>query len=202
MNPTKLMSAALFVAACVTTTALAQDDFGIESASPVVISDLVNPQPGMVFNVYPKIAINTRDGDFIPELKKQSSLSTGIDKNESFGNVMCKDVGGRFMVWEGFIKCKRSAIYTFILSKPARINNLAATGYTVRINNMPVIPIGTNTTSCDVSLKVGWNKIEIACSFRFDDPLRVSYKPKGSVSEPRVIAPKDLFHDQKVEEEW
>ena len=52
MNPRKLMAGALCAAACVTTTAFAADDFGIESASPVKIADPINPQPGMIFNAY------------------------------------------------------------------------------------------------------------------------------------------------------
>lgn len=34
------------------------------------------------------------------------------------------------------------------------------------------------------------------------NPITLTFKPKTSTAEPRPIAPKDLFHDQKPEEDW
>ena len=52
MKTIKLMVTALCVTACIATTAFAEDDFGIEAASPEMASDPVNPQPGMKADAY------------------------------------------------------------------------------------------------------------------------------------------------------
>ena len=87
MNPRKLMAVALCAAACVTTTAFAEDDFGIESASPVKIADPVNPQPGMIFNAYdyPDWMESSQLKESNSTLPKTAALKTGVDKSEKFG---------------------------------------------------------------------------------------------------------------------
>ena len=202
MNPRRLMAVALCAAACVTTTAFAEDDFGIESASPVKIADPVNPQPGMVFNAYQK---GSMPKDTMQEsnsvLPKEAALKTGVDKGEKFSCDIAQGTNANVMRWEGFIKCKRKAIYTFVFQKSSQ-GLYGVNGYSVRINGQAAIPAGWDDSTCDVELKAGWNKVEIVCHFRSDSPLVASYKPKGSLSDPRPIAPKDLFHDQKPEEDW
>ena len=202
MNPRKLMAVALCAAACVATNAFAEDDFGIESASPVKIADPVNPQPGMIFNAY-----NYPDWMGKEQLKESNSklpttaaLKTGVDKGEKFGIEVAQGVNAAAIKWDGFLKCKRAATYTFLFQK--REYNRHWSGYSIRINGQLVLPATFGEDTCDVNLKVGWNKVEIVCQFNDKSPLNISFKPKGSLSEPRAIAPKDLFHDQKPEEDW
>ena len=129
----------------------------------------------------------------------QVFLKTGVDKNEKFSIDIATGVSALTIRWEGFLKCKRAATYTFLFQKRERnIWN----GYSVRINGKTAIPAACGEATCDSTLKVGWNKIEILCIFDEKTPLNVSFRPKGSLAEPRPIAPKDLFHDQKPEEDW
>lgn len=176
-----------------------EEDFGIESASPVMIADPVNPQPGMVFNAY-KLD-KWMDAKALPasndKLPSLPAAKTGLDKGERFVRAEGTEAG--VMRWEGFLKCKRAAVYTFTFSKPP---HYFRNGYSVRINGKPALGAAEAETSCDAALQVGWNKVEIVCQFEGAEPLTVSYKPKGSLSDPRPLAPKDLFHDQKPEEDW
>ena len=201
MKIRKLMAVALCTAACVTTTAFAEDDFGIESASPVTIADPVNPQPGMVFNAYnyPNWMGQDQLKESNSKLPTTAALKTGVDKGEKFGIEISQGVNAAAIRWDGFLKCKRATTYTFLFQKK---EDYWSTGYSVRINGQSVIPAATGEKSCDVNLKVGWNKIEIVCQFDYKTPLAVSFKPKGSLADPRPLAPKDLFHDQKPEEDW
>ena len=204
MNSRKLMAVALCAAACVTTTAFAEDDFGIESASPVKIADPVNPQPGMVFNAYgPDNSPGTVENwlkESNTKLPSAAAMKTGVDKSEKFSLDIANGVKALTVRWDGYLKCKRAATYTFLFQK--RQCDGHYNGYSVRVNGHPVIPAAYGEVSCDANLKVGWNKIEIVCIFNRTDPLELSFKPKGSLSDPRPIAPKDLFHDQKPEEDW
>jgi len=203
MNPTKLMAVALCVAACVTTTAFATDDFGIESASPVKIADPVNPQPGMVFNAYnyPEWMWEEQLKESNSKLPTTAALKTGVDKGEKFDTEVAQGVKAAAIKWDGFLKCKRATTYTFLFQKGDHGDRFRD-GYSIRVNGQLVLPASYNESTFDVNLKVGWNKVEIVCQFYNKDPLKISFKPKGSLSEPRSIAPKDLFHDQKPEEDW
>lgn len=202
MKTPKLMAVAACAAACIATTALAEDDFGIESASPVTNADPVNPQPGMVFNAYnyPNWMNEAQLKESNSKLPTMAALKTSVDKGEKFGIEVSKGVKAAAIKWDGFLKCKRATTYTFLFQKEEFSNY--SNGYSVRINGQLVLPATYGESSCDVNLKVGWNKVEIVCQFYSNAPLNVSYKPKGSLSEPRVIAPKDLFHDQKPEGDW
>ena len=194
------MAVALCATACITTTAFAEDDFGIESASPVNVADPVNPQPGMSFSAYnyPNNMNLDEMQDCHMKILRIAAAKTGVDKGEKFGIEISQDVKATVVRWEGFLKCKRAATYTFLFQRTYCGYN----GFSVRINGKPVIPSAEIQASCDVDLKVGWNKIEIIIQFGSDDPLRMSFKPKGSLSDPRPVAPKDLFYDQKPEEDW
>jgi hypothetical protein len=199
MNPTKLIAVALCAAACVTMSALADDDFGIESASPVVNVDPANPQPGMVFNAYnyPNWMQKEQLKDSNSKLPTTASLKSGVDKSERFGIEISQGVRAAAVRWEGFIRCKRATTYTFLFQR--NYSNWSD-GYSVRINGRLAIPAGIGESSCDVDLKVGWNKIEIVCQFDSKDNLNVSYRPKSYIGEPRAIAPKDFFHDENPED--
>lgn len=204
MKQTKLLAIVLCVVSCIDTATsfAADDDFGIESAMPTVIADPVNPQPGMVFNAYSYD--NWMKAEAMREsnttLPKMAALKTGVDKNEKFGIQISDGVEAKAIRWEGFLKCKRAATYTFLFQEE-RYNGVL-NGYSVKINGQPAIPSYWGETSCDVNLKVGWNKVEIVLEFINKKDLRISFKPKGSLAEPRVLAPKVFFYDQKPEEDW
>ena len=201
------MVTVLCAAACVATTTFAEEDFGIESASPVKIADPVNPQPGMIFNAYAPVKLGNGSGneewlkESLSKLPAVAAMKTGVDKSEKFSIDVAAGLSALSVKWEGFIKCKRAATYTFLFQKKAgwKFDN----GYSIRINGQVVKPAARGETTCDVALKVGWNKIEIVCIFNDkSSPLNVSFKPKGSLSDPRPIAPKDLWYDKKPEEDW
>ena len=205
MNP-KIMMVAALCAACVTITAFAEDDFGIESASPETIADPVNPQPGMVLSGHKGSNRSVSDAwlkDSIPSLQKAPAIKTVVDKSEAFSLKVLGVTEANVGMWSGFLKCKRAGIYTITLTGKKTIND----GYSVRVNGNPVIAAGKGQTSADAALKVGWNKIEIVCQFSGGGragrgSLSIAYKPKESLSDARPLAPKDLFHDQKPEEDW
>ena len=119
MKIRKLMAVALCTAACVTTTAFAEDDFGIESASPVTIADPVNPQPGMVFNAYnyPNWMGQDQLKESNSKLPTTAALKTGVDKGEKFGIEISQGVNAAAIRWDGFLKCKRATTYTFLFQK-------------------------------------------------------------------------------------
>ena len=183
------------------TAAFAEDDFGIESASPVVIADPVNPQPGMTANAYyfdygssnSKYKMMTSS---LAAMQKLPAVSTFVDKGDVFSKAAAAEKAEvHTMMWQGYIKCKRAATYTFSFSN--------RDSYSFYVNGTKHVDFCFGQESRDVDLKVGWNHIAIVAYFdRKDNKLTVNYKPKGSLSEPRAIAPKDLFHDQKPEEDW
>ena len=180
----------------------AEDDFGIESASPTTIADPVNPQPGMVANAY-YFDWGHSDNKYramtssIQAIKKLPSVVSFVDKGDAFAKTCIQeDIKAHTIMWEGYIRCKRAAIYTFTFATNDG-------SYSFFANGNKFINDTLKQESCDVSLKVGWNHIVILAYFdRRSTKLTVNYKPKGSLSEPRAIAPKDLFHDQKPEEDW
>lgn len=209
MKRIKQIAVALCATACAFTTAFADDDFGIESATPTVkISDPINPQPGMIFNAYnPDTYMRWPQlQESIFKLPKQAAVKTQVDKMENFSLEQIGNIHARVGRWEGFLKCKRATTYTFVLSKlgPGG-NDWPEVGFSLSINGKLVIPAANKQESCDVNLKVGWNKVDLVCQFFSDQgtkPLTMTFKPKESLSEPRPIGPKDFFHDQKPEEDW
>lgn len=205
MNPKILMAVALCVAS-VSTTAFAEDDFGIESASPIEIADPINPQPGMVLSGYKGSNVSVSDSwlkESVPTLRKAPAIKTVIDKSETFSLKALGSTEANAGMWSGFLKCKRAGIYTITLTGKKTIND----GYSVRVNGNSVVGAGKGQTSADAALKVGWNKIEIVCQFS-NNPrsgrgsLSIAYKPKESLSDARPLTPAMLFYDQKPEEDW
>lgn len=194
------MAVALCAAACVTTTAFAEDEFGIESASPVMVCDPVNPQPGMKADAYNFDYDNNRKyhqmTSSLDTFRKMPAVRTYVDKSDSFSSGgVPGNIDLHTIKWEGFIKCKRAATYTFSFSNRDY--------YSFYVNGRRYVDFCFNQESRDVDLKVGWNHIVIiAYISKRDRKLMVNYRPKESLSDPRPIAPKDLFHDQKPEEDW
>ena len=204
MNPTKLMAVALCAAASVTTTAFAEDDFGIESATSTAIADPVNPQPGMVLSGYKVPMYPTKDWykDSVTTLPKSPAIKTVVDKSECFSLKALGSTEANVGMWSGFMKCKRSAVYTLTITeeKGGIIKRFFC--YSLRVNGNPAIAVGGKQSSVDVSLKAGWNKIELVFHQYDKNQLSMSYKPKESLSDARPLTPLMLFHDQKLEEDW
>ena len=196
---TRLMAVVLCAAACVTTTTFAEDDFGIESASPVAIADPVNPLPGTVLSGY---KVKTRFNkswlrDSVTSLSKTPVIKTVVDKSEDFSLKPLGVTEANVGMWSGFLKCKRSGVYTLTLSGGKTIND----GYSLRVNGKIAIASGKAQSSADVALKVGWNKIELVGLFG-KKPINVSFKPKDSLSDARSLTPAMMFYDKKPEEDW
>lgn len=204
MNPIKMMAMTLCVIACAVTDALAADDFGIESASPVTVADPVNPQPGMQLFGYKS---GNRRGMWTEEwlkgsvagLSKAPAIKSIIDKSDDYSLKVLGATESNAGRWMGFLKCKRAGVYTLTISSGKR------TGYSLRVNGKSAVSAARGQTGVDVLLKIGWNKVELVCHFSrpLDRmPVAITYKPKESLSEARPLTPAMMFHDQKPEEEW
>ena len=194
-----LMVAALTVAAVGANVAFAEEDDGIVSAAPVV-ADPVNPQQGMLANAY-NVGFISGDSAYkakagLMALEKASSVKSFADKATSFtrGGVP-KEKEINIMKWDGFIKCKRAASYTF------SFDNVSY--YSVYINGQTCVEAGKQQVNIDVDLKLGWNKIVLVqMIYNSGDTLKIQYRPKGSLSDPRSLSPGMMFYDKPVEEEW
>ncbi|MBP5509700.1 MAG: hypothetical protein J6Z49_02150 [Kiritimatiellae bacterium] len=160
--------------------------------------DSVNPQPGMLFSAYncPEWMGAEQLRESNSTLPERPALKTGIDKGGGFSANCATGVKAVAIRWEGFLKCKRAATYTFTIDKGEDTG--FENGYSVRVNNdLTVTGYGRN--AFDADLKVGFNKVEIVCQFGGDNPFDVSAKPKGSVAEPTKLSPGMLFYDARPE---
>jgi len=195
-----LMAAVLAVAAIGANVAFAEEDDGIVSAAPA-IADPVNPQQGMLANAY-RIEANLGNSSewnsktSLTSLDKAPSVKSFADKATAFSHGgVPKGVEVDVMRWDGFIKCKRVTSYTFSFNNPNR--------YTVYVNGKMYANEDHGQKSCDIDLKLGWNKITLVQRiYNAGDTLKVQYRPKGSMSDPRPLSPGMMFYDKPVEEEW
>ncbi|MBO7688192.1 MAG: hypothetical protein J6V72_17545, partial [Kiritimatiellae bacterium] len=194
MNPRKLMAVALCAAACATTTAFAEDDFGIESASPIVIADPVNPQPGMILSGYKAPMYPTKNWfkESVTSLPKSPAIKTAVDTSESFSLTALGATESNAGMWSGFLKCKRAGVYTLTITVKHGNDR-----YALRVNGKPAIVYGRGQSSADVLLKPGWNKVELVCRQNRQSTLDMSYKPKESLSDARPLTPAMMFYDKK-----
>ena len=200
-----LIMAALAIAAVGANIAFAEEDDGIVSAAPV-IADPVNPQPGMVVNAYnlgshitSNIGRTENQNAVTPDaLAKSPSVRTYVDKSTSFTRAgVAEKTKVDVIKWEGFIKCKRAATYTFSFDMRS--------WYTVYVNGRQcgnIDNIRYGQLSVDADLKLGWNKVVFVADIGDDRKLDVKFRPKGSLSDPRPLSPGMLFYDKPVEEEW
>lgn len=201
MNAKTLMAALTCAAVCIAATASAEDDFGIESASPVTIADPANPQPGAICKFY-----NVRRAEIVPTVKNKAQreklpiIVTRIDKGDDFAcNFSDEGIERNIMSWEGFIKCKRAGAYTFT------VFGAHDHEYTLEVNGVPALLCVDRQNNATVPLKAGWNKIVLTAVkwCRIGDVYKIMYLPQGSLAEPRALGPKDLWHDQPRElEDW
>lgn len=200
MKRIQMMVAALCVVACVTITAFAEDDFGIESASPVTIADPVNPQPGMECSAF---LFGNTSGEAnwkktLAQLANAPAIKKYVDKADSFNrNALPNSTQTNIMRWEGFIKCKRAGMYSFSFTGPGRKY------YAFQLNGTELFSPAEGQRTVGGKLKLGWNKILLVVECTDSaDKLELKYKPNESLSEPRSLTPAMLFHDQKPEEDW
>ena len=192
MNPRKLMAVALCAAACVTTTVFAEDDDFVGSTA---IADPVNPKPGMLFKGY---NLDTQYGDKFQTLK--STLATAapvkstVVSSEQFSfEPFRKEVRINQGVWEGFLKCKRTAQCTFLVKQRG---GYSGGGFLLYVNGKKVIGNGgTGQQSANVNLKAGFNHIEIISQAQY--PVEVFLAPVGSTKPPKQISPaiSNIYYD-------
>lgn len=198
MNPTKLMAVALCAAACVTTTAFAEDDDLVAPANVKAIADPVNPKLGMVFKGYNE---ESQYGDKLKELgsflEKASPVKSTIVDTEQFSfEHFLKDVKIYQGVWEGFLKCKRSAKCTILLQQGG--SGYSDPAFILFVNGTLAVS-GRGQASIDVNLKAGFNHIKVVAQTKF--PVTVSLTPVGSTKEPKPLSPAMMWHDEKPEDD-
>lgn len=191
-----LMVAVLAVATVGANVAFAEEDDGIISAAPA-IADPINPQPGMLFNGYALRNVGGRNFSSLPEsLKTAPSVKTAVTTADKLSFNIYKDVEIRQGKWEGFLKCKLPKEYTFVVQQARS----SSTGYYLYLNGVKVLS-GEGQTSANVKLKVGFNKIVvIAQGQRW--PVSISYRPAGSLDDPRPLTPAMMFYDKPIKEDW
>ena len=192
------MVAALAVAAVGANVAFAEEDDGIVSAAPA-IADPINPQPGMLANAYQinwRMLPQYREKTTLSALAKAPSVKSYADKGDAFArSAVLQGADVNVIKWEGFIKCKRAASYTFSFGSKGL--------YSFYVNGRQYADACKQQVSRDLDLKLGWNKIVIVANITGGgSKLAVEYRPKGSMSDPRPLSPGMLFYDKPVEEEW
>lgn len=193
-----LMAAALAVAAIGANVAFAEEDDGIVSAAPA-IADPVNPQPGMLFNGYALKPFGGRNFDSMYDsIKSAPSVKTAVTTADKLSFDMYKDVQIVQGKWEGFLKCKLPKEYTFVVQQ----KNVCgpAMGYQMYVNGTLLVS-GEGQHSANVKLKVGFNKIVVVAQ-GLNYPVSISYRPSGSLDNPRSLTPAMMFYDKPVTEEW
>ena len=196
MKTTKLMTLALCALACTTATTFAKEkgDDLIDSATPAAkISDPVNPKPGMIFKGY-----NVRAGrnmmELASELTKCIAVKTTVVKDEKFSFEHFRDVQISQGVWEGFLKCKRTADCTVLVRQGG---SPYSKGYALIINGKKWIAgEGQGTTA--VTLNAGFNHFKVV--ILGTAPVSIAIKPVESTREPKFVTPKDMFYDEKPDE--
>jgi len=189
------MAVALCAAAFVTTVARAEDDLGIVSASPITIAEPVNPQPGMVFRGYCEgILLGDKfKKQLATTLASSSAVKTTVVKSEQFSfEPFLKEVKINQGVWEGFLKCKRTAKCTILIKQ----KSMRGAGFLLFVNGKKVMATWEQG-AVDVDLKAGFNHIKIITQTR--SPVEVFLGPTGSTNPPKPLSPNMLFHDEKSE---
>ena len=187
MKSTKLMTIALCAMACTAATAFAEDDL-IASATPsATIADPVNPKPGMIFKGYDLRKVN------ISELDKCATVKTTVVADDKFSLEKFRNVRVSQGVWEGFLKGKRSVNCTVVAQQPT----YNGCWYTLFINGKEIVG-GSGQKSRKFDLKAGFNHVKLVAQ---GHPVHITIKATDSLKDPRPMTPKDLFYDEKPEED-
>lgn len=199
MKIAKLLAAAFCAAACATSAmfAFAEDDDIMASAStPMKIADPVNPKKGMLFKGYNiKMQFGGKFHELPSMLQNVPTVKTTVVDSERFSYGNFKDVEISQGVWEGWLKCKRSANCTFLFQQP----NYNGAGYILFVNGKRVIS-GWDQHSALVDMKAGYNHFKLIAQRAHDAPVSIKMKATGSTADPKPVTPKDLWHDSKPDE--
>lgn len=197
MKTTRLMVVALCATACVSTTAFAEDDDLVVSATPAaMIAEPVNPQPGMVFKGYNlQNQFKDKFQGLQSILASQPAVKTTVVNTETFSfDQFLKDTRINQGVWEGFLKCKKSATCTFVLKQ----NSLYGAGFHLYVNGKKVVA-AWEQASGEAAVRAGFNHIKIISQTK--QPVQLSMKVSGSVKEPNVLSPGMMYYDDKPSED-
>ena len=127
------------------------------------------------------------------QLAKCATVKTTVVQGEKFSFENFRDVHINQGVWEGFLKCKRSANCTFLLQQDTYVG----TGYALFVNGKKFIS-GRGQTSGIIDLKAGFNHIKVVTNTKA--PVVISLKATGSTREPKPLTPKDFWYDEKPDE--
>lgn len=196
MKLTKLLMLAVCVTLCFSYNAFAEeeeDDFIAES-TPTTIADPVNPQPGVVFKGYNLETQWRKDYLNLPAtLDKSAAAKTTVVKTENFSWSQFKDTAINQGVWEGFLKCKRSATCTILIKQ----SDDSGVGCFLFVNGKKVLS-GSGQQSVDVDLKAGFNFIKVVTQRA---GIAMYLSPKDSTKDPKPVSPAIMFHDEKPEED-
>ena len=196
MKTAKLMALALCAASTafagrITQKAVAAEGDVFASATPPEqIADPVNPKPGMLFKGYNLRAMN------IPEmpsaLNSAPALKESVSTEEKFACAF--DQG----VWEGFLKCNRSANCTLVISQryDRHSGSFSSSGYVLFVNGKKVACAG-GEHPLSVDMKAGYNHIKLIAQNANNAPVFMSLKQTGSTAEPKPMTPKDFWYDEK-----
>jgi len=197
MKTTRLMTIALCAAACTaaTVTAAEKGDDLISSATPAAtIADPVNPKPGMVFKGYNIKGVRGMF-ELASQLEESPAVKTTVAKGEKFSfDEFGRDVRIVQGVWEGFVKCKRSANCTVLIQQV--ILGSHGPGYALFINGKRFIG-GSGQQSRTINLKAGFNHIKLVVR---ENSVSISLKATESTRAPKPLTPKDMFYDDKPDE--
>ena len=185
MKTRKLMAVALCAAAFVTTTAFAEEDSLVASAATMSIADPVNPKPGMLFKGYNFDVDSDKLQSTLTD--KIAARTTTVVKSDQFSIASPNQSG----VWEGYLKCNRSAKCTILVE---RDNGNCV----LFVNGKCVARLRSGGNCVDyVDMKAGFNHVKLFASHL--GSISVSLKPAESTKDPKPFSPKDLFYDEKPE---
>ncbi|MBR5625050.1 hypothetical protein IKW72_08655 [bacterium] len=191
MKVYNLLLLAICAIFCITTATFADDDLIAEASAPS-IADPVNPKEGMVFKGY---YLDVDKKSEIPgALEKAAPVKTTVVKTEYFSwNQFSDDTKISHGLWEGFLKCKRSAVCTIVIKQ----DNWQGNACILFVNGKKVCS-GYGQQSVDVEMKAGFNHIKLIA---YNKPVAMYLSPKGSTKDPKLLSPAIMFHDEKPEED-
>jgi hypothetical protein len=162
-----------------------------ESLDQPAVADPINPKPGMIFKGY-NVKVSRDMFELASQLEKSAAVKTTVVNGEKFSLEDFKDVHVDQGVWEGFLKCKRTANCT-ILAQQGRIGEW---GFAIEVNGKRFMA-ENGQLSNTINLKAGFNHFKVITQH---GDVFISLKATGSAREPKPITPKNMFYDEKPDE--
>ena len=134
----------------------------------------------------------------VSTLAEKPAAATFVDTASDFRPSMKqKGVASSWGMWTGWFRQEKAGTYTFLCKrKHGTSSNIDdPTMYSIWINGVKCVDAGRGQESFDIELKAGFNAVKIIAESpsKFDHPLSISYKKKGSVMEPLPFGPENLF---------